>query len=221
MGDNLKTVALIAGATIAIAGTAGAAASITPFATTGAAAGAATGAATGAAAGATQGVMANLTLGQIFTGISIAGATVASASSFAAGKAASKAEKIAAFERSEELKLKGQQERTQAALEASDRERRLRRSLAAQRAAFSGAGIDPNTGSPLTIQEQTIGNINRSQSRANLASGLAISNINRQALSELRAGRQSATSIRSKARTSLISDSIGIASDISDFRETL
>ena len=93
---------------------------------------------------------------------------------------ASRANLEASRARFAESELGTQRERTQAALEDAERQRRLRRTLASQRAAFAGGGIDPFSGTPVTIAEQTAGEINRESRLAQLATEDAVSAINRQ-----------------------------------------
>lgn len=156
---------------------------------------------------------------ETLTLLSIGATAVAGVGEFQAGRAAAKAEKIAAQERSAEFKLQAQQEKTQAATEASDRERRLQRALASQRAAFAGAGVDFSSGSPLVIQQQTAGEINREGRISELRSGLAVSNLNRQSASTLRAGETAASARRFGATVSLIKTGSRLGQLGADFRD--
>lgn len=146
------------------------------------------------------------TLGQIGSGLGIAGQFLSMQQqsaqadvAYQAQLAASRAELDAARTRASESSLAAQRERTQAAIEEAERQRRLRRTLAAQRAAFAGSGIDPYTGSPVAIQEQTAGQINRESRLAELTSADRISSINRQRLGHLGLGKSRAVSLLSSA----------------------
>lgn len=78
----------------------------------------------------------------------------------------------------QQLQLQIDRERTQAALEEQQRERRLRSLLASQRAAFGGAGVSADSGSPLRLQETAIGSLNEEQSLADFETGQRIANLN-------------------------------------------
>lgn len=108
----------------------------------------------------------------------LAGASVVQGvqSFMAAGEQADAAKRSQRFE-TQQLEMQVQRERTQAALEAQEREDRLRRALASQRAA-AGSSVDVNSGSPLRLQESTIGSINREQSIADFNTADRILNLN-------------------------------------------
>lgn len=116
--------------------------------------------------------------------------------------AASKAELEAGKTRFAESELQAQRERTQFAVEEADRQRKLRRTLAAQRASFAGGGVDPFSGSPVSIQEQTAGEINRESRLAELATLDRVTSINTQGLGELAASKGAASSLIGQANTS-------------------
>lgn len=77
-----------------------------------------------------------------------------------------------------QLQLDIDREATQSAIESKQREQRLRRSLAAQRAAFGSGGLEVNSGTPLRLQEVAIGSINEEQSYADFATEQTITNLN-------------------------------------------
>lgn len=143
---------------------------------------------------------------------------VAGVAQFKVGLDAAKAEEIASRERAAELKLRAQQERTQKALGDVDRERLARRTLASQRAAFASGGVEFSTGTALRIQEETAGIINREERLSGLQSNLTVSNLNRQARSELQAGRFRAGARRFGAGISLIQTGAKVASFESERR---
>lgn len=109
----------------------------------------------------------------------LAGASVVQGvqSFMAADAAGDAAQQATAFE-TQQLELQVSRERTQAALEAQEREDRLKRALSAQRAAFGGAGVDASSGSALRLQETTIGSINREQSISDFNTSQNILNLN-------------------------------------------
>ena len=115
--------------------------------------------------------------------------------------AASKAELEAGRTRFAEGQLQAQRERTQFAVEEADRQRRLRRALAAQRASFAGGSVDPFSGSPVSIQEQTANEINRESRLAELSTLDRVTSINNQNLGKLAANKGSAFSLIGKANT--------------------
>lgn len=145
-----------------------------------------------------------LTVGNIASGLSIASTALSGFQSFQQQGAAADAARLASEQRAREMRLSASRERTQSAIEEAERERRLRRALASQRARFAGAGIDYTTGSPVLIQDQTAGQINREQRIADLRSDLQVSSLNRSASAELRAGSSQASTLRSDGRTSLL-----------------
>ncbi len=82
----------------------------------------------------------------------------------------------ASFQTSQ-IELAQAREETQAAIEASERERQLRSTLGRQRAMFAGAGIELS-GTADTLAGASIGTLNRDQRFADLESGLTISQLN-------------------------------------------
>ena len=134
----------------------------------------------------------------IFSGAS------AGADAFDASIAASRAALEEGRVRAAETDLEVQRERTQEAIEDAERQRKLRRTLAAQRAAFAGGSVDIFSGSPVTIQEATAGQINREERLAEFASQDRIGSLNRQATGQRAAGIGKAASLIGKANTSLI-----------------
>lgn len=154
--------------------------------------------------------------GTFGTVLSIVGTAVSGFQKFQAQKNAGRAERLAAEARERELRLKSKREETQASIEEANRQRRLRVTLAEQRARFGGAGIDPSSGSPLRIAEQTTSEIARQDRQAGLFSSLTVSSINRQASQEAQAGRAAQSAANSAAFGTLISTGTSVAGQISD-----
>jgi hypothetical protein len=157
-----------------------------------------------AVAGATIGSTA-ITFGQIASAASLVSGAFSAFSSFKQGQAAADAQEQASQQRAAELRLQMQQESTQNALEDAERQRRLRRTIASQRAA--GAGFVEESGNLLNIQQQTASEAQRQQRLGQFQSDLTIGQLNRQALSEVRSGQNKAIATRNKAFTGL-SDSL-------------
>lgn len=172
-----------------------------------------------AVAGPSTVAFAGITFGQIATAASIFGTAMSGLSSFQNQRAAAQSERIASRERAAELRLQSEQEKTQNAIEDLERQRRLRRALASQRAA--GAGIVDESGNILNIQAQTQAEFEREGELANFKSGLAVTNLNRQAATTLRAGENAYIAGMGKARTSLIETASTVGTQGSDFRDTL
>lgn len=162
-----------------------------------------------------------LTMGALSTGLSVASTALSGFQQFQQMGAAADAERMASQDRARELSLANKRERTQSAIEEAERQRRLRRALAAQRARFAGAGIDYTTGSPVVIQDQTAGQINRESRIAKLKTDLTISSTNRQKQQELRAGSASGAALDSKSQTGLIGTLSGVGGQVGDLRELL
>ena len=146
-----------------------------------------------------------LTFGQIASAASLVGGAFSAFSSFQQGRAAADAQEQASRQRAAELRLQMQQESTQRALEDAERQRRLRRTIASQRAA--GAGFVEESGNLLNIQQQTASEAQRQQRLGEFKSDLTINQLNRQAMSEIRSGQNKAIATRSRAFTGL-SDSL-------------
>lgn len=161
------------------------------------------------------------TLSTIGTGLGLASNVIGGIQEYQTIRNQAKAEETASEERAADIRLQVQQERTQQAIEQAEREKRLRRALASQRASFAGAGIDPNTGSPLNIQQQTTGLINREQRLSDEASSFTQSVLNLNAEREVRGGYARASGLRSKATTSLISTFGKVSGGISDLSEVI
>ncbi|NRB40019.1 MAG: hypothetical protein HRU20_16380 [Pseudomonadales bacterium] len=162
-----------------------------------------------AVAGAGTVVGAAITLEQVSAGFGIFGQVLnffsgqsQADAAYDAQIAASRAELEATRTRVAENNLSAQRERTQAAIEEAERQRRLRRTLAAQRAAFAGGSIDPFSGSAGVIQDATVGEINRESRLAEFASQDVISAINTQGLGIQAAGSGRAASLIGEANTS-------------------
>jgi len=191
-------------------------------------------AASGAGLIATTGI-AGISFGTIASGLGLLGSAVSmfssadqGAAAYDAQIAASRAELEAGKTRFAESQLSEQREATQAAIEESERQRRLRRTLAAQRASFAGGGAAIDSGSLQRIQEGTIGEINRESNLAALASGDRISSIQRQGLGNLAGSKARASSLIGQAETGLaqsrantLSQAGSFATGAIDFSKTL
>lgn len=128
-------------------------------------------------------------------------------------RSAASQEEEAARIRSEELRFQAQQEQTAGAISRADREKMLRRSLAAQNAAFATTGaLALNSGTQQTLGNQDIGLINREQRLGLLNTGLVQNNLRMQASQELAAGRNRGAALRFGATTSLIRTGADLAS---------
>ena len=124
-------------------------------------------AAAGAGMIATAGI-AGVSFGTIASGLSLAGTAFSmfegmsqADAAYDAQVAASRAQMEATRVEMQQADVDAQRVRTQAAVEDAERQRRLRRTLASQRARFAGGGVDLTTGTPVSIQETTAGEINR------------------------------------------------------------
>ena len=82
----------------------------------------------------------------------------------------------ASFQTSQ-IELAQAREETQAAIEASERERQLWSTLGRQRAVFAGAGLELS-GTADTLAGASVGTLNRQQRLADLQTGLAVSQLN-------------------------------------------
>jgi len=154
-------------------------------------------------AGAFLGIQAG-TFTAISAGLGIAGTALSGFQQSQAAEAEAEAQQIASRQRARNLEFQVEQERTQSAIEEEDRQRRLRRTLASQRAAFGAGGADPFSGSPVRIQEDTEAISERDQERSDLTSNLRINSLEQQRSQELRAGQFRASSARRRGRTSLL-----------------
>lgn len=159
------------------------------------------------------------TAGTFGTALSIVGTAVSGFQKFQAQKNAGRAERLAAEARERELRLKSKREETQASIEEANRQRRLRTTLAEQRARFGGAGIDASSGTPLRIAEQSISEIARQDRQAGLFSSLTVSSLNRQATQEANAGRAAQSAANSQAFGSLISTGVSVAGQVGDLAD--
>ena len=159
-----------------------------------------------------------VTFGQIASAVSAVSGLVSGIQAFGSANAAAEAEQQASESRARELRLQSQQESTQQALLEAERQRKLRRTLATQRAA--GAGVVEESGNILNIQQQTASQAQREGRLSELQSSLTIGQLNRQALSEQRAGQNALIAGKSKARTSLISTVSSFGSQVKDIKST-
>lgn len=153
------------------------------------------------------------------TALSIAGTAISGFARFKAQRNAGRAEQLAAEAKERELRLDAKKQETQSAIEEADRQRRLRVTLAEQRARFGGAGVDVSSGSPLRIAERTQSEIARQDRQAGLFSSLTVSSINRQGQEELRAGSAARSAANSRAFGSLIQTTSTVAGQIGDLRD--
>lgn len=174
-----------------------------------------------------------LTLGQVAAGFGVMSAAVGMFSGMGSSDAAYDAQIAAsrsALETSRvqfaETELASQREKTQAAIEEAERQRRLRRVLAEQKASFAGAGVDIQSGSPARIQEETVSEINRETRLSKLTSGQRVSSINRQGLGILASGAGKASSLigqartdRAASRTQAMGQALQIGQNIRDLRD--
>lgn len=173
----------------------------------------------GKAAGSTA-TVAGLTASQIGAGISAASGLVSGFMSFSQQRAAGKAAQIASQEQAAEIRLKAQAEQVQGAKERAEMERRLRRSLAQQRANFAAGGIETTSGTPMTIADETTSEFQRNIESSRLRQGLAVSSINQQAMSTLRAGYNRRLALNNNAMTSLIGSVKTFGNQMSDLSDT-
>ena len=163
--------------------------------------------------------IAGISVGTIGAVSGIVGTLVSGIGASRQQKAAGRAEQAASEARARELRLRGAREQTQAAIEEADRQRRLRITLATQRARFAAGGIDPQAGTPLRIQEASISEILRQDRQAGLFSSLSISALNRQAQEEVRAGQAARQAGNIRARQTLFKTGSLITGQFSKARE--
>jgi len=145
-----------------------------------------------------------ISFGSLTAGLSVAGTALSGFQQSQAAESEAQAQTLASQQRARNLNLQIEQERTQEALEKADRERRLRRTLATQRAVFGAGGADPFSGSPVRIKEDTTAISERDQSRSDLVSDLRINTLGQQRSQSLRAGQFRASSARRRGSTSLL-----------------
>ena len=155
------------------------------------------------AAGTFLGVSA-ATFGTIATVGSLAGSAISGIQQSNAQQAAGEAALLQSQQQADQLRLQIDQEKTQSALQEAERQRRLKRVLASQRAAFAGGGIDPFSGSPVTIDEDTQAIAERNSSRAQLTSDIRSQQLNSNRVNTLAAGRTRRSSFRRQSRNSLL-----------------
>lgn len=170
-------------------------------------------------AGGVEVVPAFLSFSTIGAGLGILGTAISGIQQASAQRAAGGAEQAAAEARARELRLKSSRERTQAAIDEADRQRRLRINLATQRARFAAGGVDPQTGSPLRIQESSISEILRQDRQAGLFSSLTVGALNRQASQEVRAGQAARQGGNIRARQTLFQTGSLIAGQFTQARD--
>ena len=159
------------------------------------------------------------TVGTALTAASTAFTLFSGIQSYSQAKSAASAERTASQSRASELQLQMQQERTQEAIESAERARQLRRQLASQRAA--GAGRVDESGNILNIQEQTQDEFERTNELSQFKSDMTVTNLNRQAMSTLRAGENAYAAGMSGARTSLINTISTVGGQVSDISSTM
>ncbi len=163
--------------------------------------------------------IAGISVGTIGAVAGVVGTFVSGIAQSRQQRAAGKAEQAASEARARELRLQGARGRTQSAIEEADRQRRLRINLATQRARFAAGGIDPQTGTPLRIQESSISEILRQDRQAGLFSSLSISALNRQAGQEVRAGGAARQAGNIRARQTIFKTGSLISGQIKSGRE--
>ena len=107
-----------------------------------------------------------------------------------------------------------EREKAAAAIEARNREERLRQNLAAQRAAFGATNVDLNSGTPMRLREASTSSINREQGQADFVSGQNILSLNSEA-EQVSIGNQAVQSaFRLKRGSSLLNTSLSTAGHI-------
>lgn len=117
------------------------------------------------------------------------------------------------------LEVQMERERTQAALEARDREDRLSRALARTRAAFGASGVEIGSGTPLRLQERQVSETNREQAidDLNTSQNLLTARINREQIGfGLRAEKQAFRSSRRRILGGVIGNSYNIYKEGND-----
>ena len=137
------------------------------------------------------------------TELLIAGGLFQGAHAFSSAREQEAAAKNATDFETKQLSLQVQRERTQAALEAQQREDRLRKALAAQKAAF-GSSVDVSSGTPLRINEATTGAVNREQSIADFNTADRILNLNVQTEQAKIAGAARVNAARNNQTSAII-----------------
>jgi hypothetical protein len=156
------------------------------------------------------------TLGSIASALQVAstvGGVIGGIQQFTATRAAASAAKAQARQQAALTGLDIQRAETQQATDRAERERRLRRTLAAQRASFAGAGVDVFSGSPFSIQEQTVGEINREQRLADLEADTTIGQLKIQQQGELDAGISKANTLKRQANIGLLNTGVSLLSN--------
>lgn len=159
------------------------------------------------------------TIGTIATYASTAMTLFSGIQSYSQAKSAASAERSSSQSRARELELQMQQEKTQTAIEGAERARQMRRQLASQRA--QAAGMVDESGNILNIQEQTQSEFERQDNMAGFKSEMTVGNLNRQAMSTLRAGENAYAAGMSKARTSLIQTATTVGGQIGEISSTM
>jgi len=126
-----------------------------------------------------------------------------------------KAQNMATYMRVEQLKSQQNREKTQAAMEAAERSRKLTRTLARQRAIFAGAGIEGETGTAVTLGNESKAVSAREQKGADLMSLIRIGNVGMKIGQTKIAGQSAVRGFKSQKRNVLVNlagDLAGIAS---------
>lgn len=102
-------------------------------------------------------------------------------------------------------------ENTQKALEAAERERRLKVALAAQQAKAAGI-VELSSGTPQTLMNETVATFKREQDMANLDSSQRVANLNLEGI-QTEIGRQSkVSSYKSQGRQALYDTATSVGS---------
>lgn len=95
----------------------------------------------------------------------------------AAGAEGDAAQAQADFE-TQQLETQIERDKAQAAIESRNREERLRRTLARQRALFGSSSVDEGSGTAIKLQEDAISSINREQGIEDFNTAQNILNLN-------------------------------------------
>lgn len=143
--------------------------------------------------------------------ITAAATVVSSQQQASAAKASGRASAQAAEFSALETEAAAKREKTQAALEATERERQLRRLLSAQRAQLASGGAALGIGSNLRLQEAAISDTLRQQRQAGLFSALSVSSLNRQAGQQRSVGTAAKRLAGTQATSLLVSGTLSAA----------
>lgn len=176
-----------------------------------------------ATAGATGGAFLSVsagTLTAVSAGLGAAGTLVSGIQAKQQADVQADIEQQRAQAEQRQINLEIARERAQSAIEDEQRQRRLRRIIATQRAtAASGTG-SLASGSPVRIEDDTRNVVRREQSRQDLASSIRINRFEGQKIQSSIGGRSRASSARSRGRQSLIGGISRSATQFGDLAQT-